>query len=206
MPISDNRPVTLTEEQLADEIYANSLLLNPNPAPELINEELEKSALGKQYVALKAIHDKKVEMVSGVLHHSSARKAATIDLGSLPDEHNLVKKLGVPESFKSGYTDSKGEDIIAYNVVNGHISPLLLESLQVKQYHENPEWQRTLPELNPVKKTEEMVKINALNLHLTYQVLQELRVTNKLLAIQLQKNTTEDSAELTKLSDYLSSQ
>lgn len=196
-PITNTEPRTINEEELSKESYLNNLIINPKPAPELTGD-YDKTASGKQYSAFKGIHDKKVEAAVNVLHQYSARDLNTISI-PYDDENmsNLIDYLSLDKKKLTGFKDKDGKVLEESQVIDGKVSLSVWEELQVGQYHNNPNWQGTLVQ-NFGSSTAEELKLSALQLHFIYELLKEVRLSNKLLALNLQSSTQKESIELNK--------
>lgn len=198
-PVTSTAPKVLTEEELAKVMYRNSLLSNSRPAPELRSAELEKTADGKKYVAFKAIHEQKVEAIQNVFNADASLDAPTISLEGLNDAQNPLKIMGVAEEVDTGKKDKNGNPIKIKSIVNNKTSSSVWFDASVAQYHLNTEWQKSIATASSSTKLEEVAKISALNVDINYKIYKQLRLTNKLLALMVQKDVGEESVSLTKI-------
>lgn len=177
-------PVGLTDEQFVKEIALNSLMVNPTPAVSL-NEDIANTVAGKEYSVSKAIIDKKSETLAYILNRNTARKKMDIDIPFGPVGNYI--EMSVEEN--SGFKDKDGEYIILKNVDGDKTSLSFILDAQVKQYHQGEEWQASLPTLGLSSKVEELTKISALQLDISYKIYQELMIANELKVMDMQKDT-----------------
>ncbi len=196
-PITSEVPKVLTPGELSKVMYRNSLLSNPRPAPELRSADLEKTAAGQEYVAIKAIHEQKVEAVQGVFNADTSLDAPTISLEGLSDEQNPLKIMKIPDEVDTGRKDKDGNPIKIKSVVNNKTSSSVWFDASVAQYHLNMDWQTQIAAASLSTKVEAVAKISALNVDINYKIYKQLRLTNKLLALMVQKDIGDESVALT---------
>lgn len=191
-------PRTLTPEQLKEELEANKLMANPNPAPDIDNEKVKNSINGKDYLVAKRILDKKVEAIQAVFNHKTSQAAPTTPAPE--DDKKLMEFLS--EEFDSGLKDKEQKPIMVSKIVENEkgekmTSPEALLEAQVKYFTSNPEyWKSVVTKLSLSSKLEETLKMQSLQVDLLHKIYQQQLVSNSLKAFAMQEETSEQSKDL----------